>query len=202
MAERENAFISWFEALSHDELELARYLNTISLLEHIGSRKLAKSIPQQQFSYDLLTHLKEECEHALFFKDCAQKIAGKTLGYSADELMAPKSAKRYIQGIDRLAQSMSLELRDKPYTFATWLIEIRAMWVYPKMEQVLKKRDLGISLRKVIHDERRHLREMNQQLKHLPRWNTLKPFWLRREEELFDRFFESLHSVLELEQTF
>ncbi|MCB1050712.1 MAG: hypothetical protein KDC71_08930 [Acidobacteria bacterium] len=146
----------------------ARFLNTISLLEYIGARKMAKSLPQRGFDGQMLAHLSEEARHALVFKRWAERLNGQPMDFSAHQLLASKPAQRYIQAIDRQAQICACQLGLNPaetYWLATWMIEVRAMWAYPRYQAVLKQNGHGpgrISLAAIIREEQSHLRDMGR----------------------------------------
>src|SRR5579863_4921348 len=65
----------------------ARFLNTLSLLEHIGSRKIMLT---RAIAGDgrILKHLAEETRHAWFFKRAAERLAGRALDYAAQSTLA------------------------------------------------------------------------------------------------------------------
>src|SRR3974390_92113 len=50
----------------------ARFLNTISLMEHIGSRKIMLSQGKSTLPESILRHLNEETRHAHFFRRAAE----------------------------------------------------------------------------------------------------------------------------------
>jgi len=57
----------------------ARLLNMLSLLEHIGSRKIMTCRAMRAPGLELLKHLTEESRHAFFFKRAAVGAAGRAL---------------------------------------------------------------------------------------------------------------------------
>src|SRR3954466_11056625 len=78
----------------------ARFLNMLSLLEHIGSRKIMTCRAMGVPGLELLKHLTEESRHAFFFKRAAEGVAGRALDYSAVDTIAPASAKFYMGRLD------------------------------------------------------------------------------------------------------
>src|SRR3569832_825843 len=75
----------------------ARFLNMLSLLEHIGSRKIMTCRAMRAPGLELLKHLTEESRHAFFFKRAAEGAAGRPLDYNAADTVAPTAAKFYME---------------------------------------------------------------------------------------------------------
>ena len=181
-----NDFLS--RVIAEDALH-ARFLNSISLLEYIGARKMAKSLPQRGFDGQMLAHLSEEARHALVFKRWAERLNGQPMDFSANQLLASKPAQRYIQGIDRQAQVCARQLGlnlAETYWLATWMIEVRAMWAYPRYQAVLEQNGRGpgrISLVAIIREEQSHLRDMGHYFDQHPRVNRNVLQTLETEEE-------------------
>ena len=73
--------------------EHARFLNTLSLMEHIGSRKIMASQTHGPLGRDVLKHLAEETRHAFFFKKAAESLARRPLEYGEQETIRPTSAR-------------------------------------------------------------------------------------------------------------
>ena len=78
----------------------ARFLNTLSLMEHIGSRKIMTSQTSRGLGGETLRHLAEETRHAYFFKRAAEKLARSPLGYGVDETIAGAMARGYMARLD------------------------------------------------------------------------------------------------------
>lgn len=133
-----------------------KLLNTLSLLEHLGSRKIMLSSgPPSALTSEIIRHLAEETRHALFFKTAAERIAGRTLGYNRDEILGGPSALSYINRIDILA-GRHLE-RQNRYLGASLAIELRALVFYQSYEQAAIPS--APSLRAILTEEQRHAAE-------------------------------------------
>jgi len=63
----------------------ARFMNMLSMLEHMGSRKIMISRMNKTLTEDILKHLAEEARHAYFFKRQAERVAGRPLDGFTDE---------------------------------------------------------------------------------------------------------------------
>lgn len=140
----------------------ARLLNTLSLMEHIGSRKIMTSQASHGLAGDTLRHLAEETRHAYFFKRMAEKFARHPLGYSADETIAGAAARGYME---RLDASITHELdatpeSPLPYLYMSLIVELRAVWFYRLYQETLIEHEQGLSLRSVLAEEELHLAAM------------------------------------------
>ena len=78
----------------------ARFLNTLSLMEHIGSRKIMASQSGAGLKQDTLKHLAEETRHAFFFKRAAESTARNALDYSRETTLATAAARAYMGRLD------------------------------------------------------------------------------------------------------
>ena len=92
------------QVVSHPLLH-AKWLNTLSFLEHIGSRKIIKSQNSHTLNYVILQHISEETRHALFFKALIHKVNPKSCPtFEPQYLLAGDEAEDYFQSIDRYAE--------------------------------------------------------------------------------------------------
>src|SRR5579884_874228 len=87
-------------AIASDPPLHARFLNMLSLLEHIGSRKIMTSKAMSDPASDVLKHLAEESRHAFFFKRAAERTASRHLDYSPVHTIAPAAARLYMGRLD------------------------------------------------------------------------------------------------------
>jgi hypothetical protein len=129
-----------------------RLINTLSMLEHMGSHKIMATQHGAAISQATLRHVTEECHHAFFMKRQAEKAASRQMKYSRDDLVAPLSARMYFQ---RLEASLARSLRDETNTEATYLfmsmiVELRAIWFYGLYQQVLTRFAHALSLKRLL----------------------------------------------------
>src|SRR5690606_16662201 len=108
----------------------ARLLNTLSLLEHLGSRKIVATQSSAGIDEPTLRHVAEEAHHAYFMKRQAQKAGGRALEYVDTDLLAPAAARMYFQ---RLEAGMKRALGSTPrpratYLYMSMIVEFRALW--------------------------------------------------------------------------
>lgn len=133
-----------------------RFLNTLSLMEHIGSRKIMLAQPRVPDGA-MLKHLAEETRHAWFFKRAAEKLAGRALDYDDDALLAGAAARFYMDRLDAgISSTMTLGEGPLPYLYMSLIIERRAIWAYRIYQSVLAARNCGISLTGVLAEEDLH----------------------------------------------
>ena len=140
-----------------------RFLNTLSLLEHIGSRKImASQTSGGALCGDTLRHLAEEARHAWFFKHHAECAAGHAMAYDTDGIMAGPQARAYMARLDaRIARAVSGQ---RAYLYMSLVIELRAVWFYRIYQEALTASGKAIKLGGLLAEEDRHLDEMQDQL--------------------------------------
>lgn len=161
-AARVREHLAWFcgERAIH-----ARFLNTLSLLEHIGSRKIMKSPAMAGAGQDILKHLAEETRHAMFFKRAAERMAFRPLDYSEANLIAGAWARFYM---GRLDAEITQALRDAPpalpYLYMSLIVELRAVWFYRLYQLVLMEKRVPLTLAPILNEEERHLAAMLEHL--------------------------------------
>lgn len=149
---------------------LARFINTLSLLEYIGARKIIKSQPQESLNEEILAHMYEEVRHAQVLKRAALKLAPELCAtYAKTALLKGDAACRYIQTVDHAAQEAFAE-RDpwRSYLYTTFLVEERANSLYPMIDEVLSAAGKNPLFRGILEEEQRHLAEISAWLKEIP----------------------------------
>jgi len=148
----------------------ARFLNMLSLLEHIGSRKIMASQEKAEWDHDILKHLAEETRHAFFFKRAAERMARRALDYSAANTMAGASARAYMGRLDaEIARHLGPSAAALPYLYMSLIVELRAVWTYRIYQKVLAGQDAGLSLKSVLAEEELHLAAMLARLRTMDR---------------------------------
>ncbi len=149
------------DAASH-----VRFLNLLSLLEHIGSRKIMLSQMKGILTQDILKHLAEETRHAFFFKREAEKLAGHGLeGYSDAETLAAGSGKLYFGRLDSgLTRGLGKVHAETGYLWVSLVIELRAIWVYRLYQKAVTEVGYPLPLKGIIAEEDKHLIDMVDRL--------------------------------------
>lgn len=137
----------------------ARLLNTLSLLEYMGARKIIRSQAQHSINQKILAHAAEELRHAQILKKAALKIAPELCdSYAPYSLLCSCAAVYYFHSIDyavrkKFGQNNSWEC----YLYTTYLIERRAIQFYSIFDEVLIEQRQPTLFRGILAEEKRHL---------------------------------------------
>lgn len=180
----------------------ARWLNTLSLMENTGARKISASEDPVTVTYIILKHAAEEHRHAFYLKKQIEK-AGKELcpTYADDYLVAPAYSKYYLNVLDvevsrYLKKELGLsgkELRFAAYLLVTYAIEVRADELYPVYQQALDDAGSKVNVKSIILEEEGHLEEMIAQLHRFsPNWQLHADKAVEIETRLFNDWVVAL----------
>lgn len=175
----------------------SRLLNTLSLLEHMGSHKIMATQHGAAINQATLRHLTEECHHAFFMKRQAEKSAGRSMEYTPGDLLAPLSARMYFQRLEaKMVRNLCNEsVSDSVYLYMSMVIEFRAVWFYTLYQQSLRAAGHALSLKRLLGEEQNHLTEMADRLEHAGELNDERvESFAHAEHLLYGRFLESLLS--------
>ncbi len=151
-------YLDW---LINNKPEHARFMNMLSMLEHMGSRKIMVSQmhKMETLNEDTLKHLAEEARHAYFFKRQAERAAGGPLdGWIDENTMARVPALMYFGRMD--AGISKIVGDENAYGWVSLIIELRACWLYEIYQEALEASDYQLSLKSLIAEEDGHLAEM------------------------------------------
>jgi hypothetical protein len=124
--------VALLNRLVPDEALHGRFINTLSLLEHLGSYKIMATQHGAGIDQATLRHVTEECHHAFFMKRQAEKAAGRALEYVESDLLAPVPARMYFQRLEATMNRALADRRDNTsiYLYMSMIIEFRAVWFY------------------------------------------------------------------------
>lgn len=141
----------------------AKWLNTLSLLEFVGARKISRTVARTHPSLEILEHLNDETGHAVIFK----RLAG-SLDETSDYL-GQEAALTYFKALDHgasawLKQRLGQEDIHANYLLVTTLIEKRAMRLYPLYRSITPHEQIQEQLRRVIIEEAEHRRTIEDAL--------------------------------------
>ena len=188
----------------------ARWLNTLSLMENTGARKISVSEDQVTVTYIILKHAAEEHRHAFYLKKQIEKTGdGLCPTYAADYLLAPASSKYYLNQLDidvcrYLKNELVLtgkELRFAAYLLVTYAIEVRADELYPIYQQALDDAQSRVNVKSIILEEEGHLEEMLNQLKTFsPDWEIHAEKAVAFESRLFNNWVKALANELKTKE--
>jgi hypothetical protein len=180
----------------------ARWLNTLSLMENTGARKISASEDPVTVTYIILKHAAEEHRHAFYLKKQIEKTGEAFCPTYADQyLVAPAFSKYYLSVLDvevcrYLKKELKLtgsELRFAAYLLVTYAIEVRADELYPVYQDALDKAGSKINVKSIILEEEGHLEEMINQLKSFsPVWQLHADKAVEMETRLFNDWVVAL----------
>lgn len=173
----------------------ARFLNTLSLLEYIGARKIMKSQEESQINPAVLAHMTEEIRHAQILKKLAIKVGGESvLSYDEKSLLCGEEGRAYIQAIDRKACEVVGEKNALVnYLLTTLIVEERAQELYPYYDDLLAPLGLGGPLRAIFREEEEHLAQVISSLKKQGGLTETEIELVRQEERIyFAAFFAAV----------
>lgn len=174
--------------VNNDRLH-AKFLNTLSLQENIGARKISASESPETTTSMVLKHAAEEHRHAFYLKRQLERLTpGGCPTYQPDYLLAPFSSKYYLNKLDLetsryLRDTLFLagaELKFAAYLLVTYAIEVRADLLYPAYQKILNFAESKVSVRSIIIEEQGHLEEMIVQLQ------AFSPDWEDHAKQITD----------------
>ena len=177
--------------------EHARLLNTLALLEHIGSYRIMVTQHGEDCAQPTLRHLAEEAQHAFFMKRQAEKTAGRSLGFAEEELLAGNTARSYFRRLEALIHGrLSREGHaSATYLYMSMTIEFRALWFYEHYQQALKTAGNAISLKRILGEEANHLSDMVKRLDADGQLSdALTDNFIEREHRLYSRLLAALRT--------
>jgi hypothetical protein len=178
-----------------------RWLNTLSLMENTGARKISASEDPTTVTYIILKHAAEEHRHAFYLKKQIEKTGIECPTYAAEYLLAPAFSKYYLNQLDidvcrYLKYGMNLsgrELRFAAYLLVTYAIEVRADELYPIYQNALDDVNSKVNVKSIILEEEGHLEEMINQLQHFsPDWQVHAQKAVEMETALFAKWVDNL----------
>ena len=152
----------------------AKWLNTLSLMENTGARKISASEHKTDVTLIILKHAAEEHRHAFYLKKQISKLgSGLCSNYTDDYLLAPHDSRYYLNMLDvmvckYLKSELKLsgnDLKFAAYLLVTYAIEVRADELYPVYQDVLNTTGSKVNVKSIILEEEGHLEEMLVQLK-------------------------------------
>jgi bacterioferritin (cytochrome b1) len=161
------------ERIVKDQSMHSKWLNTLSMMENAGARKIKACEHPLLVSEMILKHASEEARHAYYLKKQLSKIQeGACPTYEASYLLAPKQSQFYLDALDLrickwLKQSYhwtGYELKYAAYLLVTYAIEVRAEHLYPVYKDVLTSTGSNVKVNTIITEEEGHLKEMKKQI--------------------------------------
>ena len=178
----------------------ARFLNTLSMLEHMGSRRIMLTRGAGNLDQTTLKHMADESRHAFFFKRQADRFAGRSLGYVDADMIAPASARMYFRRLEaRIARDMRGDADPSlvTYLYMSLIVELRAIWAFAVYQARLDQAGVRLSLKSLLAEEQGHFAAMEEGLERI---GAASPDRMRRfldvERALFARLLAGLEDVV------
>ncbi|XDD48752.1 hypothetical protein AB3N59_09800 [Leptospira sp. WS92.C1] len=196
-----DAIRSFLKKIIQDSKIHSRWLNTISFLEHMGSRKILATQSGFEMGEMILRHASEEARHAHFFKRMSDRVSpGTCPDYKQENLHCGYPAFLYFQRLDgmvlkNLKQSGIKGQKQSflSYLYVTHLIEERADFLYNEYDQILEENGISVSLKAIIKEEESHLSEMQNSLAAEDSdYKTRYAFFQEKEKKNYLKFEKSL----------
>ncbi len=185
-----------------------KWLNTLSFLEHIGARKIHKINLGKFLTEQILSHAFEEARHAYYFKKYIKKIENNVdpaLNYDYKNLLSGFSSYIYFQKLDlEIYKNIKKQYSNNNsiipflcYLYVTYIIEERADMVFLLYQEVLQTNQIPISIKGIIREEEKHLKEIYILLEQYDKsfMENLKIF-SNLESNLFDWYLNRLEKVV------
>lgn len=182
----------------HDHSLHARFINMLSLLEHMGTHKIMLTQYGPAIDQPTLKHLAEEARHAYFFKRLAEREAGHSLSNAPSDLIAPFAARRYLQRLEvQIVRALPVDADPRTaYLTTSMIVEFRAIWVYYIYQSILMHMGHSISLKSVLAEEFGHLTDMAKRLQDIGQFDRIRIGGLcRSEQALYERLLLVLKQV-------
>ncbi|RKH36988.1 hypothetical protein [Corallococcus sicarius] len=171
-----------------------RWLNTLSLLEFTGARKISRTVADRHPTLEVLGHLADETRHAFTFKRLACEVAGREV----TELLSAGAAATWFQSLDRELAAWATQVTGEAdvhlhYLLTTAVVERRAMVLYPLYKAATRHPAVREEMGRVVTEEQGHRRAIEDAChERLAKVGaTLEPA-LALEERLFESFLNVL----------
>jgi len=176
----------------------ARWLNTLSMMENAGAKKIKKCEHPVMANEIILKHSAEEARHAYYLKKQIKKIEKNSCPtYEKQYLLAPNFTYYYLHSLDVqvcrfLKKNFNYkgdDLKYAAYLLVTYAIEVRADELYPQYQRVLDSIKSSVNVKSIIVEEINHLQEMTHQLKEFSAdWEQLCKAAIAMETRLFNEW--------------
>jgi len=180
----------------------AKWLNSLSMMENTGARKISKYEHPVHTGIIVLKHAAEEARHAYYLKKQIGKLSEEACpDYSYPYLLAPVESHHYLNLLDveacrYLKSKLNLEGRDLKhgaYLLVTYSIEVRADMLYGIYQDALTKHGSRVNVKSIILEEEGHLAEMQRMLEVFhPQWEALAADICEVENRLFNTWIAAI----------
>jgi len=204
MAQQEQLQKAVNKIVASDDMH-AKWLNSLSMMENTGARKISKYEHPVNTNIIVLKHAAEEARHAYYLKKQIGKLVKDACpDYSYPYLLAPIESYHYLQQLDveacrYIKDKLKLEgrtLKHGAYLLVTYAIEVRADMLYGIYQDALTKHNSKVNVKSIIAEEEGHLEEMQRMLEVFhPQWKQLADDMCAVENRLFERWINAIDKV-------
>ena len=197
-----DAFSTLLRKIVADDQLHARWLNSLSMMENTGARKISHYEDPVHTNLTELQHAAEEARHAFYLKKQIGKIRGvECPDFSFPFLLAPVESHQYLNHLDisacrylknKLGYS-GRKLKLGAYLLVTYSIEVRADVLYGIYQAQLTQAGSRVNVKSIIAEEEGHLAEMERMLINwLPDWRNHADAMCKIEQSLFDNWIDAI----------
>jgi rubrerythrin len=183
----------------------AKWLNSLSMMENTGARKISKYEHPVNTTLIVLKHAAEEARHAYYLKKQIGKLTKDGCpDYSYPYLLAPIESHHYLNMLDveacrYLKNKLHLEgraLKHGAYLLVTYSIEVRADMLYGIYQEALTRHKSKVNVKSIIAEEEGHLAEMERMLVQFhPEWEKLAADVCEIEVRLFNLWVSAIYKI-------
>jgi bacterioferritin (cytochrome b1) len=183
----------------------ARWLNSLSMMENTGARKISKYEHPVNLDIIVLKHAAEEARHAYYLKKQIDKLGKNACpDYSYPYLLASVESYQYLNMLDveacrYLKNTLHLEgraMKHGAYLLVTYSIEVRADMLYGIYQEALTKHGSKVNVKSIIAEEEGHLQEMQRMLTEFhPDWEKLAADVCAIEGRLFEAWITAIGKI-------
>lgn len=160
-AQAQQDWQSFLDEVTATESKHYLWLRSLSYLEYIGYRKMVKALGYDNVNKGVYHHLTDEIQHSYMLRELAEKNFGRQKGESFSQEYQD-IAEDYFQKIDGeidawVQRANGAENPLYCYLLTSFIVEKRAMSVYPHYYSRLSEAPSKIIIQKIIKDESEHL---------------------------------------------
>lgn len=152
---------AFLDEVTSSESKHYLWLRSLSYLEYIGYRKMVKALGYDNVNRGVFHHLTDEIQHSYMLRELAEKNYGKGKPETFSEEYQD-IAESYFQKIDAeidswVQRSHGTENPLYCYLLTSFIVEKRAMNVYPHYFSKVSEAPCKVIIQKIIKDESEHL---------------------------------------------
>ena len=182
----------------------AHWLNSLSMMESVGARKIAAYVHPLHVDLITLQHAFEEARHAYFLKRQINKLAIDCPDYTGAYLLAPRASFRYLHKLDMSCARYLSErgatgraLKHGCYLLVTYLIEVRAMMLYHTYQHALTHAGSRVHVHSIIKEEEgQHAKTEDKEARTNPQWREMSADLHEMEQALYDNWLNQVQKTV------